>query len=139
MARLRRYLNVLNGWDQVAAAQEANAAEVPQMEAFLGKLRGLLEQARNLSAQQAALTADKQEVSKQLRKTIRQGQKLVDVMRTGAQAHFGVDSEKLVEWGVQPFRGRARKEATKPPESPKKPDAKAPDSSSPAPSPETSK
>src|ERR687895_2551321 len=95
---------------------------------FLAKLRGLLEQARNLSAQQSALTASKQEVSKQLRRTIRQGQKLVDVMRTGAQEHFGVDSEKLVEWGLQPFRGRTRKAATTPPE---KPDAEAPDSQSP--------
>jgi hypothetical protein len=136
MARVRRFLNVLNGWEQVAAAQEANAVEIPHMEAPLAKLRGLLEQARILTKQQDSLTAGKQDVSKQLRKTLRQGQKLVDLMRTGAVEHFGADSEKLVEFGVQPFRGRARKAVTKPPETP---NAKAPDSKSPAPSPETSK
>jgi hypothetical protein len=57
-------------------------------------------------------------------------------MRTGAVEHFGAESDKLVEWGVKPFRGRARKATTKPPENP---ETKAADSSSPAPSPETSK
>jgi hypothetical protein len=135
MARLQKYLNALNGWEQVAAAQGANAAELPHMEAPLAKLRGLLEQARNLSAEHHALSATKQDVSKALQKTIRQGQKLVDLMRTGAVEHFGADSEKLVEFGVKPFRGRARKAAAKPPVNPP---AKAPDSESPTPSPETS-
>ena len=136
MARLQRYLNLLNGWEQVAAGQEANAADLPHMEAPLAKLRGLLEQARNLTNEHHTLTATKQDVSKNLQKTIKQGQKLVDLMRTGAVEHFGADSEKLVEFGVKPFRGRVRKAALKPPESPTK---KAPDSSSPAPSPETTK
>src|SRR6185295_8067288 len=116
MARLRSYLNVLNGWDEVAAAQQANAAEVPHMEAPLAKLRALIEQARSLTQQQGALTAAKQEASKTLRKTLREGQKVVDLMRTAAIERFGADNEKLVEWGVQPFRGRVRKAVTKPPE-----------------------
>jgi hypothetical protein len=136
MARLRKYLNALNGWEQVAAAQEAEAAEMPHMELPLAKLRGFLEQARSLSKELDALTAGKQDVAKKLQKTLRQGQTLVDLMRTGARQHFGADSEKLVAYGVQPFRGRPRKAATKPPESPP---AGAPDSPSPTPSPETSK
>ena len=136
MAKLQRYLNFLNGWEQVASAQEANAAELPHMEGPLTKLRGLLEQARNLTNEHHTLTATKQDVSKNLQKTIKQGQKLVDLMRTGAVEHFGAESEKLVEFGVKPFRGRAKKAAVKPPENP---NAKTPDSSSPAPSPETTK
>lgn len=136
MARLRRYLNVLNGWEQVVAAQEANTAEIPHMEAPLAKLRGLLEQARNLTKQQDALTAGKQDVSKQLRKTIREGQRLANLMRVGAQEHFGPESEKLVEFGVQPFRGRAKKAAAKPTENPP---TETPDPQSPTPSPVTSK
>jgi hypothetical protein len=136
MARLQKYLNALNGWEQVAAAQEANAAVIPHMEAPLAKLRVLIEQAQSLTNEHHALTASKQDVSKDLQKTIRQGQKLVDLMRTAAVEQFGAESEKLVAWGVQPFRGRAKKAVTKPPANPT---AKAPDSSSPAPSPETTK
>ena len=136
MAKLQRYLNVLNGWEQVAAAQEANATEIPHMEAPLAKLRGFLEQARSLTNEHHTLTATKQEVSKNLQKTIKQGQKLVDLMRTGAVEQFGADSEKLVEFGVKPFRGRVKKATVAPPQSPTK---KAPDSASPTPSPETTK
>lgn len=134
MANLRRYLNFLNGWEQVVAAQEANAAEIPHMEAPLAKLRGLLEQARSLTNEQHALIVSKQEVTKKLRQTIRKGQRLVFLMRTGAEEQFGADSEKLAAFGLQPFRGRARKEATKPPENPT---AAAPGSPSPTPTPET--
>jgi hypothetical protein len=136
MAKLQRYLNALNGWEQVAKAQEASATEIPHMEAPLAKLRGLLEQARILTADHHNLTATKQDVSKNLQKTIRQGQKLVDLMRTAAVEHFGADSEKLVEWGVVPFRGKARKAAAKPSE---KPPTETPDPEKPAPSPEASK
>jgi len=136
MARVRKYLNFLNGWEQVNTAAEANAAEVPHMEPMRIKLQALLEQARTLSAQQGALTSGKQDASKELRKLIRKGQKLVDFMRTGAVEHYGPESEKLVEFGVQPFRGRVKKAETKPPANP---NAKAPDSASPAPSPETTK
>ena len=47
------------------------------------------------------------------------------------------EQEEVGRVGVQPFRGRARKEVTKPSENPENPDAKAPDSASPAPAPET--
>jgi hypothetical protein len=61
---------------------------------------------------------------------------LVDLLRTGARERFGADSEKLAAFGMQPFRGRARKAATKPPENPA---PEAPDPSSPTPAPETTK
>lgn len=125
MARLRQYLNFLNGWEQVDSAVEARAAELPQLELMRPKLQSLLEQARSLSVRLDAETATKQDTQKQLRKVLRQGQALVDFMRTGAREHYGPDSEALVAFGVQPFRGRpfrSRKRAT-PPEaaSPEKP------------------
>jgi hypothetical protein len=135
MARVRKYLNFLNGWEQVNTAAEANAADVPHMEPMRVKLQALLEQARSLSAQQGALTSSKQETSKALRKLIRKGQKLVDFMRTGAVEHYGPDSEKLVEFGMQPFRGRS-KAAAKPPD---KPAPQTPEAPTSTPTPELTK
>jgi hypothetical protein len=112
MASPRRYLNLLNGWEQAATAVAANAAELPHLETPRAKLLALLEQARSLTAQQSVHTANKQEATKQLQRVIREGQVLVDFLRTGAREHFGISNEKLVEFGVQPFRGRAR--ASKP-------------------------
>ena len=105
MALLRRYLNSLNGWEEVEAAVEAYATELPHLEMLRPKLQGLLEQARSLVVQLNDHTSAKQDAAKLLHEVIRQGQALVDVLRTGAREHFGKDSEVLVKFGVQPFRG----------------------------------
>jgi hypothetical protein len=118
MARLRRYLNCLNGWEEVGAAVEAHSAELPHMEMVRPELAGMLEEARELVAKLNALTASKQETYKKLRQLLRSGDALVDVMRTAARQRFGPESEILVEFGVQPFRGRSRSAAAEEPDSP---------------------
>jgi hypothetical protein len=134
MAEPRRYLNRLNGWDNTGAAAAAHATELPHLDAPRNKLAGLLEQARSLAVQQSALTASKQEVAKRLQQVLREGDALVDLLRTGAREHFGPTSEKLVEFGVQPFRGRAR--ARKTPVAPPPPTPPTPNST---PTPDTTK
>ena len=118
MARVRRYMNRTNGWEQVLSAVAANAADLAHLEAARAKLQGLLEQARSLNLQQAIATAAKQEATKALQEVLRQGETLVDLLRTGAREHYGNRSEKLVEFGMQPFRGRKRPAATEPPVEP---------------------
>ena len=134
MSRPKRFLNFLNGWEQVDSAVEAHAAELPHLEGLHVKLQAVLEQARSLNAQHSALTANKQEATKTLQRLIRQGEALVDVLRTAAREQYGNDSEILVEFGVQPFRGRPRAAATKPPENPAPETPEAPSST---PTPET--
>jgi hypothetical protein len=133
MAHLRKYLSCLNGWDEVAAAVEAHAAELPHMEMARPELQGLIEQARELVAQFNALTASKQNTRKLLLQVIRLGQGMVDVMRTAARQRFGADSEVLVEFGVKPFRGRTRT-----PEA-ETPVPQNPESPTPTPAPEPTK
>lgn len=110
MARVRRYMNFINGWEQVVAASEG----LTHLAASRAKLQDLIEQARIQSGQQSTFTAMKQQYTKDLKQTLRSGQLLVDVLRTGAREHYGTDNEKLVEFGMQPFRGKAR---TSPPSS----------------------
>jgi len=128
MARPRKALNVVTDWDQSASAAEANAAELPHLEAPRIKLQGLSTLTRNLLVEQSALSARKQDVTRQLEKALREGQALTDFIRTGARAQFGPTSEKLVEFGMVPFRGRSRKKDSEPtttpsPETPETPTA----------------
>lgn len=123
MARVRKYMNLINGWEQVVAASEA----LPHLESSRVKLQGLITQARAKSTQQASYTATRQQITKDLQQTLRSGQFLVSMLRAGAKEHFGPDNEKLVEFGMQPFRGQSR--SLPPPEGPE--DVK------PAPDPET--
>lgn len=77
MAR-ETYGETLTGWQELAASLEANTSDFPHLEAQRLRLAELLRQAQLLSSQQAALTANKQEMSKQLLAVIDEGRKLAD-------------------------------------------------------------
>jgi hypothetical protein len=109
MASVKRYMNTTNGWAQVSTAVEANATELEHLQPSRSKLDGFRNQAEELYSEQSALTASKQEATKQLQEVLRAGNALVDLLRTGVREHYGPSSEKLVEFGIKPFRGRNRK------------------------------
>lgn len=109
MSESNSYAEVVTSWELVLAAIERNLAEIPQAEIPLQKLQVALKEIRELSAEQAALTAKKQEASKRIQKLILQGRKLSTVLRTLVREHYGNRSEKLAEFNLQPFRGRPRK------------------------------
>jgi hypothetical protein len=132
MAQVRRYMNLINGWEQVLAASEG----LTHLEASRTKLQGLIEQARSQSTQQGSHTASRQQATKDLKQTLRNGQIVVDLLRTGAKDHYGPDNERLVEFGMQPFRGRTRTAPTPEPEDVKPATATLP---APVPTPDTTK
>ena len=75
---------------------------------------------RSLNLQYTAVRASKQELVQQIKVALREGDAIADFLKTGARAHYGSDSEKLVEFGVQPFRGRRSKKSPEPPPAPEK-------------------
>ena len=97
---------------------KANAADLPHLEASRVKLDTFRERAEALYSEQSTFTAGKQEATKKLQEVLRAGNVLVDLLRTAAREHYGASSEKLVEFGVQPFRGRPRKAGPPPTEKP---------------------
>ncbi len=126
MAKIPEYLNTLNGWAQALAALASHAAELPYLAEPGSRLENLLRQANSLSAEFSALTATKQDVGQKLQQALREGDALAAFLRKGARERFGTRSEKLVQFGLKPFRGRPRPVAPPPEE---------PDPESPAPPP----
>ena len=90
------------------AALAANVTELGHLEVPRQQALVLLTEMRDLSAQQASLTAAKQEVSKRLVALNDAGQKLLTLIDVGVRQHYGTRSEKLVEFGRQPFRSQPR-------------------------------
>jgi hypothetical protein len=115
MANEWQYMNTVNGWDRVDSAVTAKAEEAPELVISLPALREKAQRVRFLFAQQASLTAAKQESTRELNQLIKEGNALVDFIKTGARARYGKESEKVIEFGVKPFRSRSRKAAAKPP------------------------
>jgi chromosome segregation ATPase len=109
MAKQNTYTGMIGDWQRLLATLEEHSAEIPQLEPFRTKLGTVLTQTVDISKQQADLKASKQEMSKQFRKLTSQGQRLATVVRSALKEHYGIEEEKLTAFGVQPFRGRAKK------------------------------
>ena len=72
------------------------------------------DKALDIGKQLAGLTASKQDLSKQLRVVIVEGDRLATLLRSGIKQRYGIRAEKVAEFGLQPFRGRPRKAKTGP-------------------------
>jgi hypothetical protein len=89
-------------------ALEANREELAHLEVPRVKIDGVLGDVKDLTVQQASLTAAKQEVSKRLAERMRDGETLMAFVDAGVRQHYGNRSEKLAEFGLQPFRPQPR-------------------------------
>jgi predicted secreted acid phosphatase len=94
--------------DLRCTALAANAADFPNLEPKRMRLNEVNAEASSLTAEQASLAARKQEVSKRLAVIMKEGNKLVAFVDVCVKEKYGNRAEKLVEFGLQPFRGRPR-------------------------------
>src|SRR4030095_14468855 len=113
------YAKSIKEWEEMTATVVANASELPELEIQTAALRGLLEEMKGLLTQQTFRQRRKQEISLRLQALNEGGGKLATVLRVTLKQHYGTRNEKLVEFRLQPFRGRSRKvKPTPPPDDP---------------------
>jgi hypothetical protein len=129
MAKGTTYAGILGDLQRFTAALVANKTELLHLEGSITRLETLLGQAQQAVTQQKALTASKQETSKQIKAALIEGRRLATGLGSLLKEFYGTRSEKLAEFGLQPFRGRKRKEKPENPESPEGPEVKASHSS----------
>ena len=109
MSQETTYAGMLGEWQKLIATLEANAADLPHAAVPRNELAGMIVRAQEISLEQAALAATKQEKSKQLKDVMIEGQRMANALRVLIRQRYGIRSEKLVEFSLQPFRGRKRK------------------------------
>ncbi|HEV7517790.1 MAG TPA: hypothetical protein VGR07_15935 [Thermoanaerobaculia bacterium] len=114
-------------WQRLLAPLAANGDELKHLEVPRARLAEMVAQAADLKKQQAAQRAAKQASSQQLQEMLNEGQRLANLLRQSVKQHYGIRSEKLAEFGLQPFRGRKQKAASTPaPATPPAPGATPP-------------
>jgi hypothetical protein len=117
----------LGDMERLVSSLEANAQELPHLETSRNQLNTLLGEAREAADDQALHTAGKQEASRRLQTALTEGMRLATVLRLAVKHHYGIRSEKLAHFGIQPFRGRPfGKRTRKPKPAPETPDAPTP-------------
>jgi hypothetical protein len=99
----------LGALQRFAASLAVNSADLPQLEQSRLRFEDLLALLRVAVQNQAALVASKQESSRQLQNLLIECERLATVLRAAIKQHYGIRSEKLAEFNLQPFRGRKRK------------------------------
>jgi len=105
----QQYSETIGNLARLTAALGANATEIPHLEGIRVRLEKILADAQETAKQQAALIASKQEASKKLKSLAREGVRAATGVQKLLQEHYGLGSEKLAEFGMQPFRGRKAK------------------------------
>lgn len=121
MTRETTYAGKLGSLTKFTKVLAMNATEVPHLEGARIRLETMLGEVQETASQQAALVASKQETSKKLKSQMVEAERLATGIRKMLTEHYGLRSEKLAEFGMQPFRGRKGKEVT--PETPEPPAA----------------
>jgi hypothetical protein len=109
------YKGKIESWDHLQERLTANAADLAHLEALRKRLDEVTEQARQMAAAQAAQRAAKQTASQTLKSAVVEGDRLANLLRSAVKQHYGIRSEKLAEFGLQPFRGRNRTAKAKQP------------------------
>lgn len=118
MARVPEYMKRVAGWEQFLGAFIANAENFVKFEPERERLEQITGRFKGLINQRAAHAASKQDASREIRDLFREGETLADHLRTAVRTFFGLNSEKLVEFGLQPSRARRRRKAPPGPEAP---------------------
>ncbi|HVR98871.1 MAG TPA: hypothetical protein VMW27_19790 [Thermoanaerobaculia bacterium] len=110
MQKETTYTGTLGEWRRQLAPLQAASSDLPHLEVPRANLEALLTRAEALTKEQSALAANRQETTRQLKEVIVEGKRLSTLLRQAVRQHFGIRSERLAEFGLQPFRGRQRKE-----------------------------
>ena len=108
MAREPKYGVTINSWERLLVRLDANIDDFPYLAAPRAELAAKLLLVREVSAEQATLTAAKQDATKRLQTLLVEGRKLATFLRNGVRQRYGDGAEKLVEFDLKPFRGRTR-------------------------------
>ncbi|HWM89819.1 MAG TPA: hypothetical protein VN493_03560 [Thermoanaerobaculia bacterium] len=112
----------LASWQLRLGAMDANAEELQHLAPGRDKLETVLTGAQAAFQTQSSATAAKQEASRELEARIAEGRLVMAFLNAGLREHYGKESEKLKEFGLQPFRGRQPKPAKPEPPPPPLPE-----------------
>ncbi|HEX6902133.1 MAG TPA: hypothetical protein VF789_20620 [Thermoanaerobaculia bacterium] len=122
MPREKTYNGVLGRWERLNQMMEVNKDDLPTLELSRQEFAKVLVRAKEVAQRQAVHIAGKQDASKELKTLITEGERMATMLQQGLKTRYGVRSEKLAEYGIQPFRGRPRKpepDSEEPPSAPK--------------------
>lgn len=111
MATERTQSAVLGDLQRLSRALAENADELQLMGGAITELESVVQRAKEAAQRQAALTASRMEATEEFQRLLREGSRLGTSVRQQLKYLYGIGSNKLVEFGMQPYRGRKKSDA----------------------------
>jgi hypothetical protein len=99
----------LVAWENALVNVKTNAPDLPNLAVYTAELEKILTGAKDLTAQLDSQKGKKQQLGKDRQTLMKEGTKAVTRLRLALKAHYGPDSERLIDYGARPVRPRSRK------------------------------
>ena len=109
-------------WEKLLKNVTDAAAELPDLAVYKEPFTQLLASAKDMLARSQASKGLKQQETKDLQILMGQGKDAAAKLRSALKAHFGPKSERLVQFGMRPFRPRKKSDKAKAKAKNKKPE-----------------
>ncbi|HBL29472.1 MAG TPA: hypothetical protein DD490_21780 [Acidobacteria bacterium] len=103
----------MGAWEALGANMRARLAGFPQLEGTLDELDALILESKELQARQDVYRRQLRELTAQSRNLERRGTSLRNKLVAGAQSVYGVESQQMVEFGVNPRLPKKRPRLTR--------------------------
>jgi hypothetical protein len=108
------FLALMGTGDHLLVTIQANSADLAHLEETRLQLATSIDVARAVSVRHDTAKALVQQATRDLEKSMADTQELVTRLRNGVRTQYGLRSEKLTEFGMQPRRTPVRKAKEKP-------------------------
>ncbi|MEA2599748.1 MAG: hypothetical protein QOF89_740 [Acidobacteriota bacterium] len=94
--------------ENLIVTAKASAAEVPGITAYIAPLEEVLVDLKDLNPRLETRKGVKQQEIQERKALLKKAKDLASRIRAALKAHFGLDNERLVEFGARPVRPRTK-------------------------------
>ena len=109
MSSVKQQAGIRVEWQNLLGPLAEKPPGLETLEPYRAKLETTLSRVEEVTKQQAALAAQKQELTKELQALLTSGQRVAALLRKGLKEALGPKAEQLTAFKLQPFRGRKAK------------------------------
>lgn len=102
--------------ENLIVTAKASAAEVPGIATYIAPLEEVLADLKDLNPRLETRKGVKQQEVQERKVLLKKARDLASRIRAALKAHFGLDNERLVEFGALPIRPRTKSQKNKKPE-----------------------
>ena len=110
------YAATVTVWRQFLDSVDEEIAQDPYVKRLVAQLEAMYERAQELVYERAALQAAKQTATRELQEILPNGRVTINCLRKMLRYQFGKESPRLIQYGIRPYRRRARSKKEEAPE-----------------------